>query len=349
MITPGTGLNASTFAEPAYELTNTGTTAIRTLNIDLHNSLIVGTVFDPFGTFGDTTALDFTPYGSVPVSATWAYGPNPVTEGGYKTLAVTFGGAGLAAGQTFAFRLDADPASIEGPAPGPNESGGISGFEHIGASVTVGLVDGSSVSGEVFTQGSAGGGMATLASILLAAPVLSMSTVGGTPLVTDSVGGILKANLPGLNDLAGSPGNDVVVDRHRHGRPDRAAGRLRDRRRRHGHPVGQPRRQYGAAEPDLRRRHPWRGRDGERGSRPAGRDADRRPGKRFGLRSLRRDGGGDRSGDRRRDQPGLQHPGREGRAQQLHRRMRRATPSSSNRASPRPISSSSLRRAPITT
>ncbi|CAN7752285.1 malectin domain-containing carbohydrate-binding protein [Variovorax sp. LjRoot84] len=213
LITPGTTLNASTFAEPAYELTNTGTTAIRTLTIDLHNSLIAGTVFDPFGTFGDTTALDFTPYGSVPVSATWAYGPNPVTEGGYKTLVVTFGGAGLAAGQTFAFRLDADPASIEGPAPGPNESGSISGFEHIGASVTVGTVDGGSLGGEVFTQGSAGGGMATLSSSLLpAAPVLSMSTAGGTPLVTDAVGGILKANLPGLNAGAGSPGNDVVVE-----------------------------------------------------------------------------------------------------------------------------------------
>jgi hypothetical protein len=212
MITPGTTLNASTFAEPAYELTNTGTTAIRTLNIDLHNSLIAGTVFDPFGTFGDTTALDFTPYGSVPVSATWSYGPNPVTEGGYKTLTVTFGGAGLAAGQTFAFRLDADPASIEGPSPGPNESGSISGFEHVGALVTVGTVDGSTISGEVFTQGSAGGGMATLGSSLPAAPVLSMSTVGETPLVTDAVGGILKANLPGLNAGAGSPGNDVVVE-----------------------------------------------------------------------------------------------------------------------------------------
>ncbi|HZX82003.1 MAG TPA: hypothetical protein VFF19_00465, partial [Reyranella sp.] len=212
MITPGTTLNASTFAEPAYELTNTGTTAIRTLNIDLHNSLIAGTVFDPFGTFGDTTALDFTPYGSVPVSATWTYGPNPVTEGGYKTLTVTFGGAGLAAGQTFAFRLDADPASIEGPSPGPNESGSISGFEHVGALVIVGTVDGATISGEVFTQGSAGGGMATLGSSLPAAPVLSMSTVGGTPLVTDAVGGILKANLPGLNAGAGSPGNDVVVE-----------------------------------------------------------------------------------------------------------------------------------------
>ena len=45
-----------------------------------------------------------------------------------------------------------------------------------------------------------------------AAPVLSLSTVTGTPIVTDAVGGILKANLPGLNDLAGSPGNDIVVN-----------------------------------------------------------------------------------------------------------------------------------------
>ena len=76
----------------------------------------------------------------------------------------------------------------------------------------MGTVDGGTISGEVFTQGSAGGGMATLGSSLPAAPVLSMSTVGGTPLVTDAVGGILKANLPGLNAGAGSPGNDVVVE-----------------------------------------------------------------------------------------------------------------------------------------
>ncbi len=35
---------------------------IRTLSIDLHNSLIAGTVFDPSASFGDTTALDLTPY-----------------------------------------------------------------------------------------------------------------------------------------------------------------------------------------------------------------------------------------------------------------------------------------------
>ena len=248
LITPGTALNASTFAEPAYELTNTGTTAIRTLTIDLHNSLIAGTVFDPFGTFGDTTALDFTPYGSVPVSATWAYGPNPVTEGGYKTLAVTFGGAGLAAGQTFAFRLDADPASIEGPSPGPNESGSISGFEHIGASVTVGTVDGGSIGGEVFTQGSAGGGMATL----------ELEPAGGTGAVDVDRRRHAAGDRRGGRHPQGQPARPQCGRRQprqrcrgrniRHRRPDRAPGRLRDRRRRHGHPARQPRRQHGPAE-----------------------------------------------------------------------------------------------------
>ncbi len=212
LITPDTALNASTYGFPAYELTNTGTMAIRTLTIDLRDALVAGTVFDPFGTFGDTTALDLSPYGSVPVSASWLYGPTPVTEGGYKTLAVTFGGDGLAAGQTFAFRLDADPASIDGPSPGPNEAGSISGFEHVGASVGVGLVDGSALQAEVFTQGSAGGGLATLLASPAAPPVLSLSTVAGVPLATDAVGGIVKANLPGLNDLAGTPGNDIVVN-----------------------------------------------------------------------------------------------------------------------------------------
>ncbi|MGD9886273.1 MAG: hypothetical protein AB7U95_39895, partial [Reyranella sp.] len=211
MITPGTGLNASTFTEPSYELTNLGTTNIRSLTIDLHNSLVAGTVFDPFGTFGDTTALDLTPYGSNPVGATWAYGPNPVTEGGYKTLDVTFGGAGLAPGQTYHFRLDADPASISGPSPGPNEAGSISGFEHVGAKATIGLVDGTSQSAEVFTQGSAGGGMATVSPGLLPEPTLSIADAAGVPLATNQAGGILEANLPGLEAGAGSPGNDVIV------------------------------------------------------------------------------------------------------------------------------------------
>ncbi|OFX04777.1 MAG: hypothetical protein A3D94_02755 [Alphaproteobacteria bacterium RIFCSPHIGHO2_12_FULL_66_14] len=209
-ITPGTPVNASTYNQPSYELTNLGATAITSLTIDLHNSLIAGNVFDPLGTFGDTTALDFTPYAS-PVPATWSFGPSEVTEGGYKTLSVNFGSGGLAASQTFGFRIDADPASIDGPSPGPNEAGSISGFEHIGASVTIGLSDGSQQTVEVFTQGTAGGGTATFFPTLLPEPVLSISTTGGVPLVTDSVGGILKANLPGLNDLAGSAGDDILV------------------------------------------------------------------------------------------------------------------------------------------
>src|SRR5262249_27993500 len=86
LITPGGALNASTYDSPSYVLTNTGTTLITSFTIDLHNSLIAGNVFDPFGTFGDTTALDFTPAASNPVTATHVFGPAMVTEGGYKTL-----------------------------------------------------------------------------------------------------------------------------------------------------------------------------------------------------------------------------------------------------------------------
>ncbi|MBX3503219.1 MAG: hypothetical protein KF889_27565 [Alphaproteobacteria bacterium] len=211
LITPGTDVNASTFNIPSYELTNTGNSAITTFSIDLHNSLIAGNVFDPFGTFGDTTALDLTPYGNTSISASWSYGPTPVTEGGYKTLTVTFDGSGLAPGQTFSFRLDADPASIEGPAPGPNEAGSISGFEHVGAALTIGLAGGATHTAEVFVDGSAGGGVATVLQQLSAAPVLAIAGLDDIPLVTAEVGGILKSNLPGLNDLAGSPGDDILV------------------------------------------------------------------------------------------------------------------------------------------
>jgi hypothetical protein len=210
-ITPGTAVNSSTFSIPSYEFINTSNSQITTLTIDLHNSLVAGNVFDPFGTFGDTTALDVTPYGSNPVGATWTFGPSPVTEGGYKTLTLTFNGAGLGPGQSFSFRLDADPASIEGPAPGPNEAGSISGFEHVGAAVTIGLAGGATHTAEVFVDGSAGGGQATLLPQLSPAPMLTIAGPDGTPLVTDEVGGILKANLPGLNALAGSVGNDIEV------------------------------------------------------------------------------------------------------------------------------------------
>ena len=210
-ITPGGPVNASTYNSPSYVLTNTGTTPITSFTIDLHNSLIAGSVFDPFGTFGDTTALDFTPSASNPVTATRVFGPTVVTEGGYKTLTVNLGGAGLAAGQTFSFAVDVDPASITGSSPGPNEAGSISGFEQLGASVTVGYAGGSSQTAEVFTDGSAGGGQAILGSSPLPEVSLKVSSATGTPLVTDQVGGILKANLPGLNMIAGVAGTDVIV------------------------------------------------------------------------------------------------------------------------------------------
>ena len=211
-ITPGGILSASTFEFP-YVLTNTGTTAITSFTIDLHNSLIAGIVFDPYGTFGDDPALDFTPDGSNPVTATWAFGPTVITEGGYKTLSVTLDGAGLEPGQTFSFRVDVDPASIDGPnSSDPNHPGSVSGFEHLGASVTVNYAVGASQTAEVFSDGSAGGGQAVIGTSLMPEVSLKIFSADGTPLVTDQINGIIKANLPGLDAIAGVAGIDVIVE-----------------------------------------------------------------------------------------------------------------------------------------
>src|SRR5262249_4470062 len=129
-----------------------------------------------------------------------------------KTLTVNLAGTGLAPGQTFSFRVDVDPASINGPSPGPNAAGSISGFEELGASVTVNYAGGSSQVAEVFTDGSAGGGQAVLSRSPLPEVSFRVSSAAGTPLVTDQVGGILKANLPGLNNIAGVAGTDIVVE-----------------------------------------------------------------------------------------------------------------------------------------
>ena len=76
----------------------------------------------------------------------------------------------------------------------------------------MGYADASSQTAEVFTDGSAGGGQAVIRTGLMPAVSLKISSAAGTPLVTDQVGGILKANLPGLNTIAGVAGTDVIVE-----------------------------------------------------------------------------------------------------------------------------------------
>ena len=98
------------------------------------------------------------------------------------------------------------------PIPTYNHPGAVSGFEHLGASVTVNYADGSSQTAEVFSDGSAGGGQAVIGTSLMPEVSLKIFSADGTPLVTDQVDGIIKANLPGLDTIAGVAGIDVIVE-----------------------------------------------------------------------------------------------------------------------------------------
>lgn len=209
-ITPGGAISSSTFGNQSFTITNNGDVAINSFTLEIANSLIQGVAFDPDGTAGDTLAKGFTPEANDPVTATAGLS-DPIGNGGFKTLTVTFDSP-LLGGQSFDFGLDQDPISIEGlPASGPNASGSVSGAEQIGSLVTVNYANGVSQSAEVFTDTSAGGGMAVINNSIAAE--VGIAIVGANSVMVDNN---IVANIPNLNTdqmvtltLTGTPGADV--------------------------------------------------------------------------------------------------------------------------------------------
>ncbi|WP_420629839.1 hypothetical protein [Candidatus Leptofilum sp.] len=177
-ITPGTGLNASTFNVGSFVITNSAANSerISKIRLDLSSAFLPDMVFDPNGVAGDTTAKNLQVDSNASAYVSHAFlSPH---DGGFDILEINFTGFGP--GETFTFSLDVDPTSIKGTAaPGPNESGSVSGLELVGTAVTVTMADGTVLNGEIFREeGSNGGGELLLREGLLAAPTLEL--VGGT-------------------------------------------------------------------------------------------------------------------------------------------------------------------------
>lgn len=178
-MTPGQGINASTYGGGSFRLTNTSQTQrITTARVDLDGGLFGDLVFDPDGVAGDTTAKGFTvdSPGGVQVLRHRLVDPhNGTTAEGYDVLELTL--AGFDPGETLTFSIDVDPTSIKGvSAPGPGDSGSVSGLELAGTDVSVGFDNGAQLVGEAFTDGSAGGAIATVRPAPPAAPRV---TLGG--------------------------------------------------------------------------------------------------------------------------------------------------------------------------
>ncbi len=87
-------------------------------------------------------------------------------------------------GEAIVFGVDVDPTTIQG-VPGSGGAGAVSGLELSGSPVTVTFSDGTVLSGQLFGDGTAGGGQAVLSEIsgLADAPGIEMLGVTTTPTV----------------------------------------------------------------------------------------------------------------------------------------------------------------------
>ena len=166
-------INASTVSGGSIRIENTSQSGqlIENVVIDLSTALLPDIVFDPTGAAGDNTGKAFTAdQGSANTGfdSHTLESPHNGADGddGYDAVSIDF--TDFDPGEIFAFSIDIDPNNIKGaPAPGPNESGSVSGLELTGATVTVVFDDGTILTTQPFrvpnsvsaAEGIAGGGL----------------------------------------------------------------------------------------------------------------------------------------------------------------------------------------------
>ncbi|MGD1870798.1 MAG: malectin domain-containing carbohydrate-binding protein, partial [Neomegalonema sp.] len=210
-VTPGGGLGASTFTGQSFQLTNASVDGVTVTNvtIDLSTGILPDMVFDPTGGGGDATASPFTANTGAALTGFVPYADSAVDpysqprNGGFDVLSIDF--TDFDAGETFTFTSDVDPNSIQG-VPGAGAAGAVSGYELMGATVTVTFSDGTNTEtsiGALFDEnyfdggaGNVGGGAGEVTTAdAVAAPTLSV--VGQT--------GDLVPSLPGAQiDISGT-------------------------------------------------------------------------------------------------------------------------------------------------
>ena len=155
-VTPFGNINASTYNDNSFRITNTATggQTITSLTVELSTTLLPDIVFDPDGKAGDLVAKAFTPNDGTVATGyvnhqlrVFHNGSND--QDGFERLTVNFND--FAPGENFGFSIDIDPTTIKGTnAPGPGESGSVSGLELMGATVTVNFSDGTTESTALF-------------------------------------------------------------------------------------------------------------------------------------------------------------------------------------------------------
>lgn len=202
-VNPGSGLSASTFGNNSFIVTNTGDLNIVNVRIDSSTTFMPDVVFDPVGTAGDNGAKCLTA-GTAGNTAAEVGITVPANGGsdaadcesvfeqphngvdndeGYDVLTMDF--TDFNGGEAFAFGVDMDPTSIKGDLS-TGDAGSISGFELIGATVTIEFEGGIVITTTLTDEGSLGGSQALVQQGLPAALSITAAGIPGTPAaVTD--------------------------------------------------------------------------------------------------------------------------------------------------------------------
>lgn len=199
---PSGAINASTFTQDSYLVSNDSTNGakIKRIRIDISTAIFRDLLFDPFGTGGDTDAKGFqlNSKGGSDFDHFVYFNPH---DGGFDVLELVFNG--FDPGEQIGFSIDNDPSSTKGTAgPGPGHSGSVSGLELVGATYYIEFDDDSVLTGQLFqTPGSIKGSANTLKAVT--PPDVNISS----PAIPCKAGALSTANQ--TVTVSGPPGTDV--------------------------------------------------------------------------------------------------------------------------------------------
>ena len=211
-ITPDADLDSSTYGAGSIQVTNnsTGGLQITGVSIDLSTAVFPDMVFDPTGTGGDATAKCFEAntgalqVGLVTPGDVCSDPFSQARNGGFDIMSANF--TEFDPGEVFTFTTDVDPNSIQGVA-GAGAAGSVSGYELIGATVTVTFSDGSTIVSSLFEDGSLGGAQTVVALDAPTTPTISVVGVNSSQATVNDLNQTVTIN--------GTPGDVVsllVVD-----------------------------------------------------------------------------------------------------------------------------------------
>ena len=193
-------IDSSTYGAGSFVITNNSENGqkINKVVIDLSSSIFQDMVFDPNGTAGDAVGKPFA------VNEAGNAGQTTINylnahDGGFFGLEILFND--FQANETFKFSLDIDPTSLKGTAaPGPEDSGSVSGLELVGSTVTVDFDDNTTATGQpYYISGSNDASTTVITAELPAAPSLEILNVASESTTGTAEQTVRITGTPGAN------------------------------------------------------------------------------------------------------------------------------------------------------